>query len=803
MGDRRQPFRFRLPWLAPQRSTEQQTQRLRPTLDAVSRAPTTSEPASRPAFRPAGRVPAQPAASQPQPPPKAEPQSSSPSPSRVVTESSKETPSRAIIDESPKETSSASTNKSQTQTESPKQTPSVPTTAKAQTSSPAPAATKSPKETPSPVANESRKETPSSTTDKIQTPYRPNESPKEKSSRLVNESTKTTSQSTSKPPSPSSPAATKSPKGTPSPVANEPRKETPSSTTDKSQTPYRSNESTKTTSQSTSKPPSPSSAATKSSKVTQPTTNGKSQLLSASTTTAESPKAISQSIKPQSVEDSKVASQSTSSPSHVVAKSQLSSKPESPPQVRTQSSTTSPPQRDTKSKANAASPYQSRAASQFQPESGKSPQSQSPTSQHARIANLEVSSPTGKATQQKPKVGSVFQSPSSLEKSQGKTQAQLSAYEQEPEREKITSETKKVKTPQDVPVQREQKEVPMPMATTRSVLSKEVVEVAAAPPQKSNLNPLPELEKPEQLKKIAEHPREGKSDKAVHEEPVQKTINGHVSAPISEKDTTKDVHNVPSEAPKRQQKQETSDRKETTTTTSFIANHTKAGKSSHPTEFRKPVSTTEEEEVPLQKEIREGMSKLVQKLTSGSQVDEKPVTVITLTGDNRGATMHMSSEPAKKEASVHIHRGYKSNPDDSPETETATDGEASSRGERHTDQMKREAPSPKAYVNNNVQSVNNSIVFNASIEERNPGVQLTYSQNIAEEVRSMGKSSSMQTRKAEVTITPSEKLTHEPNVRRRCLRGLFMEPSDSDDPEKPRRHGCRYKCGEKNVGEEF
>ncbi|KAF4364195.1 hypothetical protein G4B88_029172 [Cannabis sativa] len=51
--------------------------------------------------------------------------------------------------------------------------------------------------------------------------------------------------------------------------------------------------------------------------------------------------------------------------------------------------------------------------------------------------------------------------------------------------------------------------------------------------------------------------------------------------------------------------------------------------------------------------------------------------------------------------------------------------------------MIREAHSPKAYVNSNAQSVNNSIVFNASIEEKNPGVQLTYSQYTTDEVKQL------------------------------------------------------------------
>ncbi|GKF56270.1 hypothetical protein Tco_0166610, partial [Tanacetum coccineum] len=50
--------------------------------------------------------------------------------------------------------------------------------------------------------------------------------------------------------------------------------------------------------------------------------------------------------------------------------------------------------------------------------------------------------------------------------------------------------------------------------------------------------------------------------------------------------------------------------------------------------------------------------------------------------------------------------------------------------------------------------------------------------------------------KVKVNVNPLKKRT----VRRRCLRGLFMESSNSDnnDPEKPRRHGCRYTSSEKS-----
>lgn len=181
-----------------------------------------------------------------------------------------------------------------------------------------------------------------------------------------------------------------------------------------------------------------------------------------------------------------------------------------------------------------------------------------------------------------------------------------------------------------------------------------------------------------------------------------------------------------------------------------------------------------------------------------NRMDEKPVSIITIAGENRGASMHLGSESARREGTIHIRRGYKINPDESGDT--TTDGEESSKGKRLKDSIIREDKATKAYVNSNNQGVNNSIVFNSSIAQRNPGVHLALTRYLPESIKSNNKTESLEARKAEFNIIPAQKLTYEPTVRRRCLRGLFLEPSDSDDdnPEKPRRHGCRYSCGEKS-----
>ncbi|KAE9609411.1 hypothetical protein Lalb_Chr08g0245891 [Lupinus albus] len=85
------------------------------------------------------------------------------------------------------------------------------------------------------------------------------------------------------------------------------------------------------------------------------------------------------------------------------------------------------------------------------------------------------------------------------------------------------------------------------------------------------------------------------------------------------------------------------------------------------------------------------------------------VSVVTLAGENKGAIMHIGSS-SKKESSIHIHRAYKTN----QTQETTTDEDESS----CNDSM------DKAFVNSNIQSMNNSMMLHGSISGRDPGVRL-------------------------------------------------------------------------------
>ncbi|XP_022764380.1 muscle M-line assembly protein unc-89-like [Durio zibethinus] len=311
-------------------------------------------------------------------------------------------------------------------------------------------------------------------------------------------------------------------------------------------------------------------------------------------------------------------------------------------------------------------------------------------------------------------------------------------------------------------------------------------------------------------KKVAEEQRKAATKGSIHEEIEQRTITNLLAASTEAGTKTRELLGAAFETGKRhQENQEDIERKKTWTTSSTDEKQIKTVSSKYPKDRNTPNNshqkhvTSNWEQAPLHKEIREDISKLFPKLATGQPklpTDEKVISVLTLAGENRGASFHLGSESTKKDGPVHIHRGYKINPDDSPDA--TTDEEGSSRGRKPNDSMTKENPTPRACVNSNTQSINNSIVLESSVNERNPGVYVKFLHNLPESTKSSEKAEPIP--KAKLNIKPAEKLIYKPRVRRRCLRGLLAEPSDSDpdNPEKPQRHGCRYSCGQKNKEKE-
>ncbi|KAI3684872.1 hypothetical protein L6452_34099 [Arctium lappa] len=164
--------------------------------------------------------------------------------------------------------------------------------------------------------------------------------------------------------------------------------------------------------------------------------------------------------------------------------------------------------------------------------------------------------------------------------------------------------------------------------------------------------------------------------------------------------------------------------------------------------------------------------------------NENPLNVITLAGDNRGTSMRIN-EATKRETAIRIHRRYKIDPDEI--ADTTTDEEESSNGKKSDkDSDSIDDLEKNAYINCNIQGINNSMVFNSSFLERNPGVHVGRNRENVNKLK----------RKKSKPKTDTNASRSSTTIRRRCLRGFFMESSDSD-PHKPRRHGCRYTGGEK------
>lgn len=326
---------------------------------------------------------------------------------------------------------------------------------------------------------------------------------------------------------------------------------------------------------------------------------------------------------------------------------------------------------------------------------------------------------------------------------------------------------------------------------------------------KKDMQELVNEAKPQGGKEVARELAKQEKTNGSADERMPRTISELLTAASGLETWSKELFGARTKTEERkQEKHEIFERKKPQSAAESDEKHIKTVSSTHAKDrniignHRKP-DISNGERTPLHKEIKEDISKFVQKLAIGRSkqpVDDRPVSIITVAGENKGASMQLGAESAKKGESVPIHRGYKLKSDEIPET--TTDGEGNSKARSPRDHTTKNNQATMAYANSNIQGINNSIMFNSSVNERNPGVHLVFSHNLAEPTKPTTKPETLETHgnKAKVTITPAEKLSYQPTVRRRCLRGLFMEPSDSDpdNPEKPQRHGCLYKCGEKS-----
>lgn len=111
-----------------------------------------------------------------------------------------------------------------------------------------------------------------------------------------------------------------------------------------------------------------------------------------------------------------------------------------------------------------------------------------------------------------------------------------------------------------------------------------------------------------------------------------------------------------------------------------------------------------------------------------SDSEKLGMSVITLAGDNKGAVMELSPSRNKKHSITNPHSLHKNGNYAKLRSEgekSSSDEEGRSKKEKDEKAMVMPSPPMTAYVNSNVQGVNNSIFFNGSSTNRNPGVHLS------------------------------------------------------------------------------
>ncbi|CAA7401968.1 unnamed protein product [Spirodela intermedia] len=199
----------------------------------------------------------------------------------------------------------------------------------------------------------------------------------------------------------------------------------------------------------------------------------------------------------------------------------------------------------------------------------------------------------------------------------------------------------------------------------------------------------------------------------------------------------------------------------------------------------------------LQKEIREGISRLVQGLAVQHSKHEDGgghgISIITLAGENHGATMHAGY------GTISGREGHDDAVNKVPIIPNAGKASATAENGRKKADEACSIPAMATSVNSNVQTINGSILHDSCCSDDNPGVHLVVSNGARPE--SAEATDAHKPRSSRVSSPPRRMVTQEaPAARRRCLRSLFLE-SSGDDTENPRRrHGCRYASSEGKKG---
>lgn len=129
----------------------------------------------------------------------------------------------------------------------------------------------------------------------------------------------------------------------------------------------------------------------------------------------------------------------------------------------------------------------------------------------------------------------------------------------------------------------------------------------------------------------------------------------------------------------------------------------------------KTVENGKQESVKKDKEVPQ------KKLSNSDNADDSGMSVLTLAGENKGAIMELS--PSRKTYSPQSLQ-KKRNP---KPWSSEDDGEKSgSESGRKGDRMQNKSLPMNAFMNSNVQGINNSILHNASCTHHDPGVHLVF-----------------------------------------------------------------------------
>eukprot|EP01018_Ginkgo_biloba_P012905 Gb_06276 [translate_table: standard] len=186
----------------------------------------------------------------------------------------------------------------------------------------------------------------------------------------------------------------------------------------------------------------------------------------------------------------------------------------------------------------------------------------------------------------------------------------------------------------------------------------------------------------------------------------------------------------------------------------------------------------------IQREIADGISNLTRRLgqlqASNTQTDvgdptddDLGVRVITLAGNNDGASMSMGS-------------GWLDQDDHNESGFTISSNSDEVGDDNSTKKMRQERRgSVKSIVNSNVQGVNNSILFNSSCTDRDPGVHLDLSNSPADSFSNGRYKNCMKpSSSATANLMELNRTNANTSLRRRTLHALFSESSSDDSDEE-------------------